>query len=106
MSANRSIWAEARNRLASAVVSLGYPGELADLLARQIGSPRAMDRMTSYLYTVRPATMEMIADEMLAICAETETWRHKKEGQNAQAGYNAWLNSETRWRNLDEAEEG
>ena len=33
----------------------------------------------------------MIADEMLAIAAETETWRQKKQSQEAQAGYNAFL---------------
>ena len=30
-------------------------------------------------------------DEMLAICAEIETWREKKESQEAQARYNARL---------------
>ena len=33
----------------------------------------------------------MLVDEMLAICAEIETWREKKESQEAQARYNAWL---------------
>ena len=34
----------------------------------------------------------MLVDEMLAICAEIETWREKKESQEAQARYNARLN--------------
>ena len=33
----------------------------------------------------------MLVDEMLAICAEIETWREKKESQKAQARYNARL---------------
>ena len=91
-----SKWIQSRNRLAAAVASLGYPEELADLLAKQLGSPAAIDRMTSYLYRARPGSMEMIADEMLAICSEISAWRERKESQEAQAGYNAWLNSDRR----------
>ena len=96
MTPSQRMWAEARDRLASAVAALGYPEEFADLLAKQPQSPRAIDRMTSYLYLARPRSMEMIVDEMLAICAEIETWRRKKEGQEAQAGYSMWLNSGAR----------
>ena len=38
--------------------------------------------MTSYVYQARPRTEEMLVDEMLAICAEIETWREKKESQD------------------------
>ena len=89
MTPNQRIWAYARDRLAAAVSSLGYPAELADLLAKQLGSPKAIDRMTAYLYQARPETIEMIADEMLAITAEIEAWREKKESREAQAGLNA-----------------
>ena len=37
---------------------------------------------------------------MLAICAEIETWRQKKESREAQERYNIWLN-ERKW-NPDE----
>ena len=99
MTSAQRIWARSRDELAAAVTSLGDPAELVDLLAGQLGSPRAIDRMTSYLYHAKPRTMEMIVDEMLAICAEIETWRSKKESEEAQAGYNRWLSSEERWRN-------
>ena len=33
----------------------------------------------------------MLVDEMLAICAEIETWRERKKSQDAQARYNARL---------------
>lgn len=105
MAIDRKSWAQARARLTSAVISLGYPRELADLLARQLGSPRAMDRMVSYLYNARPRSVEMIADEMLAICADAGAWRKKKESEGAQAVYSTWLNSEERLRNLEEEEE-
>ena len=96
-------WAEARDRLAAASVSLGYPGELADLLAKQLKSPKAIDRMTNYLYRARPKSFEMIADELLAITEETEAWRKKKESEAAQAAFSIWLNSDMRIQ--DEGEE-
>ena len=104
MTEAQRIWADARNRLASAVTSVGFPDELADLLARQLGSPKAIDRMTSYLCQARPGSLETIVDEMVAICDEINAWREKKESQQAQAGYSAWLSSETRWRNMTEDE--
>ena len=105
MTPAQMIWTHSRNRLATAVADLGYPEGLADLLAKQLGSPKAIDRMTAYLQQARPGSLEMIADEMLAICAEIEAWREKKESQEAQAGYSAWLNSEARRKkNGDEQE--
>ena len=47
--------------------------------------------MVSYIRQAHPRTEEMLVDEMLAICAEIETWRQKKESQEAQAHYNSWL---------------
>ena len=102
MTLNQRIWAQSRDRLALAVTSLGYPGEFADLLAKQLKSPKAIDRMTSYLYQAKPRSMEMIVDEMLAICAEIDAWRDKKASQEAQASYNAWLDSDERWKNEEE----
>ena len=96
MTENQRIWARARDRLASAVVSLGFPEEFAGLLAQQLKSPKAMDRMASYLYQAKPGSVEMIVDEMLAIKAEIDAWREKKESQEAQASYSAWLRSEER----------
>ena len=87
-----------RNQLAAAVSSLGYPEEFADLLAKQLGSPKGIDRLTSYLYQAKPGTMEMIIDEMLAILSDIDAWREKKESLEAQAGYNSWLNSDARWQ--------
>ncbi len=97
MRPDQRLWAQARDRLAAAAEALGWPAEFAGLLAKQLGSPKAIDRMASYLYQAKPASMEMIIDEMLAIRAEIDAWREKKENRAAQAGYNAWLNSPERW---------
>ena len=91
MTPNQQIWVQARDRLVAAVTGIGFSAELAELMARQLGSPKAIDRMTSYIHQAHPRTEEMLVDEMLAICAEIETWRQKKESQEAQAHYNSWL---------------
>ena len=96
MTANRQIWSEARNTLARSAADLGYPEELADLLAGQLRSPKAIHRMASYLNLARPGSLEEIIDEMLAIRSEIDAWREKKESLAAQAGYSAWLRSEER----------
>ena len=103
MTPNQKIWAMSRDRLAAAVSSLGYPEEFADLLARQVGSPGGIDRLTSYLYQARPGTLEMIIDEALAIRSEIDAWREKRESREAQAGYNSWLNSEARRREEEDS---
>ena len=81
MKPNQRMWAFSRNQLAEAVISLGYPGEFADLLARQLGSPKAIGRMTAYVYQAKPKTEEMLVDEMLAICAEIDAWRERKNSR-------------------------
>ena len=91
MTPNHYLWAQARDRLVAAVAEAGFSAELAELMARQLKSPKAIDRMAAYIRLAHPRTEEMLVDEMLAICAEIETWRQKKESQEAQARYNAWL---------------
>ena len=91
MTPNQYLWVQARDRLVEAVTGLGYSAELAELMARELGSPKAIDRMTSYIRQAHPRTEEMLVDEMLAIKEEIETWRRKKEAEEAQASYNARL---------------
>ena len=91
MTPNQCLWAQAKERLVAAVTGLGYTVELAELMARELGSPKAIDRMVSYIRQAHPRTEEMLVDEMLAICAEIEIWHQKKESQEAQARYNSWL---------------
>ena len=91
MTPNQYLWAQARDRLIAAVTDIGFSAELAELMAKQLRSPKAIDRMVSYIRQAHPRTEEMLVDEMLAICAEIEAWRQKKESQEAQARYNSWL---------------
>lgn len=105
MTTAQEVWARSHDRLVTAVSFLGFPEGLADLLAKQLRTPNSMDRMASYLYQARPKTVEMIVDEMLAICDDAENWREKAQSREAQAGYNAWLSSISRLESLEEDKE-
>ena len=91
MTPNQLLWSRSRDGLVRAVTSLGFSSELADLLAHELGSPKAIDRMASYGWQAKPHSEEMLVEEMLAIKAEIETWRERKEAMEAQASYNARL---------------
>ena len=85
-------WARAKSEMINSLTELGFPKELGDEIAKNLGSPKAMWRMTSYLDKVRPERVEMVVDEMLAIRTEIESWRSKKAGEEANAKYNEMLN--------------
>ena len=88
---NNIQWTCSRDRLLSEITSLGFPKELGEAIAKNLGSPKAMDRMTSYLENVKPRTAELVVDEMLAIKSEIDAWRQKKEAEEANAAYNEML---------------
>ena len=84
----REDWTGARDALVRAVSDLGFPPALGEAAARLLGSPRAMERMTKYLYYARPNTAEELADEVLAIRSEIDAWRARKASRQASAGLN------------------
>ena len=77
----RSEWSIARDALVSAIVDLGFPAELGEAVARHLGSPNAMERMTKYLDYVRPDSAELIVDEMLSLRSEIDAWRERKNSR-------------------------
>ena len=79
---SRILWEQSRDALVSIIVSLGFPAELGEMIARHLGSPKAIDRMTAYLQYERPEDDRIIVDEMLAISDEIEAWREKKESRD------------------------
>lgn len=89
---NHTEWTRKHDEVVRAVESLGFPGELGDQISRQLGSPKAMDRMLAYLYNVKPKSAELIVDEMLAICSDVDRWKDKKAAEEANARYNEILN--------------
>ena len=88
---NRLEWSMAKGDLCREVLSLGFSREFGDLLAKELGSHKAIGRMAAYLRSAKPHSVEMVVDEMLAIAAEVQTWRERKESQEAQASYTAYL---------------
>ena len=88
---NRIIWEQSRDALVAVIVSLGFPAELGEMIARHLGSPKGIDRMTAYLQYERPTDDRMIVDEMLAISEEIEAWRKKKNSRASNAAYNELL---------------
>ena len=91
MTENQMEWSRKRDELVSAIKQLGFPRELGEQIAKQLGSPKAMDRMLAYLYNVKPRTAELIVDEMLAICSDIDRWKKKKMSEAANAAYNEML---------------
>ena len=84
----RRIWAQARDELIGAIVGLGFPAELGTAIAKHLGSPKAIERMTKYLHRVKPGSVELVVDEMLAIRSEIDAWRERKAAREANAAYN------------------
>ncbi len=80
-------WVRARNRLVEEVTLAGFPEELGQAMARQLGSPAAMERMRAYIALAHPATAEEMVDEMLGICSEIASWRRVKDSRMANARY-------------------
>ena len=91
MTIDKKEWARARDELVAAITDLGFPKELGDEIAKTLGSPKAMRRMNAYLYNVKPSSVELVVDEMLAIKSEIEAWRDKKASQEANEKYNQML---------------
>ena len=85
-------WGRARDELIEAIVALGFPKELGNEIVKNLGSPKAMRRMTAYLDYVKPKTAELVVDEMLAIRSEILSWKEKKSSEEANARYNELLN--------------
>ena len=91
MTKQQKQWVRARDELADEVACLGFPRELGLEIAKQLGSPQAMNRMLAYLYYVKPNSVELIVDEMIAILTEIDMWKKKKEAEEANARYNEIL---------------
>ena len=87
----RKIWARSRDGLVASIVALGFPEEFGEMIARQLGSPKAIDRMAAYLDYEKPDDIQIIVDEMLAIQSEMDAWREKKASEEANARYNEIL---------------
>lgn len=87
----RALWRRTSDELTRRIVSLGFPQELGRAAARHLQSPKAMERMISYLDYVKPKKAELIVDEMLSIRSEIDAWRERKAAREANAACNELL---------------
>ena len=86
----------AREGLVDAAIRVGLPPEFGQLMARELRSAVAMDRMRAHLLGVRPSRMEDIADEMLAIMEQRDAWIEQKRSEEANAAITAFYNRPNR----------
>ena len=91
MTSKQLLWTRTKDELVRSVERLGFPAELGVVVAKHLGSPKAMERMISYLNYVKPKSEELIVDEMLAIRSEIDAWKEKKASEEANARYNEML---------------
>ena len=91
MTPEQKYWSRTRDELVRVIKSLGFPAELGEAAASYLGSPKAIERMISYLHYVKPKTEELVVDEMLAIRSEIDAWKEKKTCEEANARYNELL---------------
>lgn len=94
----KETWRKAYAELLTVLASIGIPEEVGKYIAQNLHSERSIRRMTGYVRNAHPNTMEEIADEMFAIMEDRNSWIRKKEAQQSNARYTAWLNSDLRER--------
>ncbi len=92
MTPDQREWTHARDKFVRTLMDLGFPEELGNEIVKNLGSPKAMHRMTGYLINVKPKSVELVVDEMLAIRSEILAWEEKKSSEEANARYNEFLN--------------
>lgn len=78
-------------KLIRRLCEMGYPFEFGDAISKQLGTEKAIGRMLSYLEKGKPSSPEEIADEMIAICDERDTWIRKKKAEYYNSQYNMLL---------------
>ena len=69
----------------------GYPREFGTVIAAELRTEKAMNRMISYLLQGKPSSAEEIADEMIAIEEVRQRWIQKKTAEYANQKYNELL---------------
>ena len=81
-------WNRTRDRLVAEIKKLGFREDLGYAVAKNLGSPKTMERMISYLGKTGEQSAEQITDEMLAIVSERDRWVEKKKNEYYNQKYN------------------
>ncbi len=95
-------------KLINELGKLGYPEGFSQVIAENLRTDKAIDRMVGYLRSARPGSAEEIVDEMLAIIDDRDRWIKKKIAENSNSKitelYNSPLSDEEEGE--DDEEEG
>ena len=91
MPEDRNEWTVAKDELIDVMNGLGFPEEFGYEIAKNLGSPKAIRKMTSYLAQARPSDPVTVVDEMLAIKEQIDSWKQRKESEKANSEYNQIL---------------
>ena len=83
--------------LVTATIELGFPEELAQVMAGELRSEEAMRKMCAYLRQARPTNPADIADEMLAITQVRDAWVQKQVSEHANASMTRFYNCPDRF---------
>lgn len=81
-----------QKRLIQVITEAGFPEEFGWVIARELGGVWSLSRMTAWIYQARPTTPEQIADELIAILDQRKTIVEKITTEQANAGWNEFLN--------------
>lgn len=74
--------------LCSLMLKKGYPREFCEAVSGELNTDYTAARMIGYINAEPYTTMEILADEMLAILSDRDTFIKKKEAEYAQAKLN------------------
>lgn len=84
----------AYNDLIAAACELGFPPEFGQALAAGLGGEKSLRRMSAYLRSARPTSMEEVADELVAIVDQRDSWVERKKNAYYQEKLNEFYNRE------------
>ncbi len=74
------------------LIQKGYPEAFAEQITLNLNTDFTAQRMIGYILHYEHLPMEEVVDEMLAILTDRNRIMQKKETENANAAYNAYLN--------------
>lgn len=71
----------------------GYPEGFADEITKNLNTDFTATRMIGYLYHYTKPSLEVVADEMLAIISDRNRIMEKKELEEVNKKWNEYLNN-------------
>lgn len=74
----------------------GYPEEFCDIITKNLNTDFTANWMIGYMSHFDHPSLEMVADEMLAILSERNRIMKKKEMESINASWNEYLEGDYR----------